>query len=88
MISAPLCASVTAPFVPGTTRGTLAFVGAGRFQGPENFPIQSELPVTLTIEAGRVVDVQGEHAAGIALVDWFARAQHGDLTRCSQPCRM
>ena len=75
MIGAPLCASVTAPFVPETAHGTLAFVGAGRFQGPENFPIRSELPVTFTVEAGRVVDVQGDHAAGIALADWFARAR-------------
>src|SRR5262249_28650769 len=33
MIGAPLCTSVTAPFVPGTARGTLIFTGAGRFQG-------------------------------------------------------
>jgi hypothetical protein len=79
MIGAPLCASVTAPFVPETAHGTLAFVGAGRFQGPENFPIRSELPATLTVEAGRVVDVQGGHGAGIALADWFARAHHDDV---------
>ena len=79
MIGAPLCASVTAPFVPGTAHGTLAFVGAGRFQGPENFPIRSEWPVTFTVEAGRVVEVQGNHAAGIALADWFASAHHDDV---------
>ncbi len=80
MIGAPLCASVTAPFVPGTAQGTLAFVGAGRFQGPENCPIRSEWPVTITVEAGRVVDVQGDHPAGIALADWFARAHHDDVS--------
>lgn len=79
MIGAPLCASVTAPFVPETAHGTLAFVGAGRFQGPENDPIRSDLPVILTVEAGRVVDVQGDHAAGIALADWFAGAHHDDV---------
>jgi hypothetical protein len=79
MIGAPLCASVTAPFVPGTAQGTLEFVGAGRFQGPENSPIRSEWPVTLTVEAGRVANVQGKHAAGIALADWFARAHHDDV---------
>jgi hypothetical protein len=79
MIGAPLCASVTAPLVAKTAHGTLAFVGAGRFQGPENFPIRTELPVTFTVEAGRVVDVQGDHAAGVALADWFARAHHDDV---------
>jgi hypothetical protein len=79
MIGAPLCASVTAPFVPWTAHGTLAFIGAGRFQGPENSPIRSELPVIITVESGRVVDVQGDHVAGIALADWFARAHHDDV---------
>jgi hypothetical protein len=79
MIGAPLCASVTAPFVPETAHGTLVFVGAGRFQGPENSPIRSKRPVTLTVEAGRVVNVQGDHAAGIALADWFASANHEDV---------
>jgi hypothetical protein len=79
MIGAPLCASVTALFVPETAHGTLAFVGAGRFQGPENLPIRSELPATFTVETGRVVDVQGTDGAGIALADWFARAQHEDV---------
>jgi hypothetical protein len=78
MIGAPLCASVTAPFVPGTAHGALAFIGVGRFQGPENSPIRSKRPVTLTMEAGRVVDVQGDHAAGIALADWFIEAHHDD----------
>src|SRR5215212_2567017 len=58
MIGAPLCASVTAPFVPGSARGTLAFAGVGRFQGPENRPIRSDQPVHLTVDAGRVVEVQ------------------------------
>ena len=79
MIGAPLCASVTAPFVPETAHGTLVFVGAGRFQGPENCPIRAKWPVALTVEAGRVVDVQGNHAAGIALADWFASANHDDV---------
>jgi hypothetical protein len=79
MIGAPLCASVTAPFLPRSAHGTLAFVGAGRFQGPENYPIRSEQPVILTVEAGRIVDVQEDHAAGIALADWFAGAQHDDV---------
>jgi hypothetical protein len=79
MIGAPLCASVTAPFVPGTAHGTLAFVGVGLFQGPENSPIRSKRPVTSTVEAGRVVDVQGDHSAGIALADWFTEAHHDDV---------
>jgi hypothetical protein len=79
MIGAPLCASVTAPFVPETAHGTLVFVGAGRFQGPKNCLIRAKWPVALTVEAGRVVDVQGNHAAGIALADWFASANHDDV---------
>jgi hypothetical protein len=79
MIGAPLCASVTVPFVPETAHGTLAFVGAGRFQGPENYPIRSDLPVTFTVESGRVVEIQGDHTSGIALADWFARADHDDV---------
>jgi hypothetical protein len=55
MIGAPLYASVTAPFVRGTARGTLAFVGAGRFQGPENLPLRSDTPVRLAIDEGRLV---------------------------------
>ena len=74
MIGAPLCASVTASFVPGTAQGQLAFVGAGRFQGPENRPMRAGKPVHLTLEAGRVVRVEGDHATAIALAHWFARA--------------
>jgi hypothetical protein len=79
MIGAPLCASVTAPFVPRTAQGTLAFIGAGRFQGPENRPIRSDRPVHLTVDVGRVVEVQGTHDAAIALADWFASAPHDDV---------
>jgi hypothetical protein len=79
MIGAPLCASVTAPFVPGSARGTLAFVGVGRFQGPENLPIRADQPAHLTVDAGRVIEVQGTHAAAIALADWFASANHEDV---------
>jgi hypothetical protein len=81
MIGAPLCASVTAPFVPGTARGTLAFGGAGRFQGPENRPIRATSPVWLTLDAGRVTDVAGDGAAAIALADWFESAGHDDVFR-------
>ncbi len=79
MIGAPLCASVTAPFVPGTARGTLVFVGAGRFQGPRNLPLRSQQPVTITIADGRVRDVTGEGGAAVALRDWFASATHDDV---------
>jgi hypothetical protein len=79
MIAAPLCASVTAPFVPGSAQGTLAFAGAGRFQGPENLPFHSDQPVHLSVDAGRVVDIQGVHAAAVALTDWFASANHEDV---------
>jgi hypothetical protein len=79
VIGAPLCASVTAPFVPGTARGTLAFVGAGRFQGPRNLPLRSQQPVMITIEDGRVRHVAGEGAAAVALRDWFASATHDDV---------
>ena len=78
-VGAPLCASVTAPFVPGTAEGTIAFAGAGRFQGPENRAIRAEQPVTLTIEAGQVTRVAGHSAAGVALADWFAAAGHDDV---------
>jgi hypothetical protein len=78
-IGAPLCASVTAPFVPGTARGTLGFTGAGRFQGPRNLPLRSEHPVTITIDGGRVAGVQGNQAAAITLRDWFASAGHDDV---------
>ena len=76
MIGAPLCASVTAPFVPGTAGGTLAFVGAGRCQGPRNLPLRSQQPVTITIEDGRAMRVEGEGGAAVALSDWFASATH------------
>jgi hypothetical protein len=79
MIGAPLCASVTAPFVPGTARGTLAFVGAGRFQGPRNLPLRSQQPVTITVEDGRVRGVTGEGGAAVALRDWFPSATHDDV---------
>jgi len=79
MIGAPLCASVTAPFAPGSAQGTLAFVGVGRFQGPENLPIRSEQPVHLSVDAGRVVEVQGTDAAAVSLADWFASANHDDV---------
>jgi hypothetical protein len=78
MIGAPLCASVTAPVVPGTARGRLAFRGAGRFQGPENLALRADQPVQLTIESGRVAQVEAEHPAAIALADWFARAGKDD----------
>ncbi len=80
MIGAPLCASVTTPFVPGSAQGTLAFDGAGRFQGPENLPLRSDQPVHLLVDAGRVIEVQGNHAAAIALADWFARAEHDHVS--------
>jgi hypothetical protein len=79
MIGAPLCASVTAPFVPGTAHGTLAFVGAGRFQGPENRPIRSQEPAYVSIECGRVNGIQGNHPAAIALADWFAEAEDDNV---------
>jgi hypothetical protein len=79
MIGAPLCASVTAPFVPGSAQGILEFAGAGRFQGPENLPIRSDQPVHLSVDGGRVVEVQGTHAAAVALADWFASANHDDV---------
>lgn len=79
MIGAPLCASVTAPFVPWTAQGTLAFVGAGRFQGPENHPIRSDQPVVISIRDGHVAGIEGDHSAAIALADWFAAAGHDDV---------
>ena len=79
MIGAPLCASVTAPFVRTSACGTLAFAGAGRFQGPENLPIRADQPVHLSVDAGRVVEVQGTHAAAIALADWFASANQDEV---------
>lgn len=80
MTSAPLCASVTAPFVPGTAEGSLAFSGAGRIQGPENRPLRSDGPVLLTIEAGHIARIDGDHAAAILLADWLARGPAGDVT--------
>jgi leucyl aminopeptidase (aminopeptidase T) len=80
MIGAPLCASLTAPFVFGTAQGTLSFNGVGRFQGPENRPLWADDPVRMAVEAGRVARVDGESAAAIALADWFARAGVEDGT--------
>jgi hypothetical protein len=79
MIGAPLCASVTAPFVPGTARGTLVFACAGRFQGPRNLPLRTRQPVTITVADGRVTGVAGEGGAAVALSDWFASATHDDV---------
>jgi hypothetical protein len=73
-IGAPLCASVTAPFVPGSAQGTIVFTGAGRFQGPENRPIRARQPVEIPVASGRVVDVIGDHPAAITLADWFSSA--------------
>ena len=73
-IGAPLCASVTAAFVPGTARGTIGFHGAGRFQGPRNVALRAAAPVPIRVEAGRVVAVGGDDAAAVALRDWFAQA--------------
>lgn len=88
-IGAPLCASVTAPFVPGTAHGVLAFAGAGRFQGPENLPLHSAEPVRITVAEGRVTGLTGDNAAAVALADWFARAEHEDVYRlmdCNVGC--
>jgi hypothetical protein len=88
-IGAPLCASVTAPFVPDTAHGVLAFVGAGRFQGPENLPLHSAEAVRMAVAAGRVTGLTGDNAAAVALADWFARAEHDDVFRimdCNVGC--
>ncbi|MFN8589931.1 MAG: hypothetical protein U0031_00630 [Thermomicrobiales bacterium] len=80
-IGAPLCASVTAPFVPWTARGTLAFVGAGRFQGPQNLPLRTRDPVRISVAEGRVTAIAGENAAAVTLADWFAQAVTDDVYR-------
>lgn len=78
MIGVPLCASVTAPFVPGTATGTLVFQSAGRFQGPVNQPFRSTEPIMIRVKAGKVVGIEGEHAAAITLADWFASGPQED----------
>jgi hypothetical protein len=79
MIGAPLCASVTAPFVPGSARGTIVFVGSGRFQGPENLPFHAAAPIYLSFRDGRVTTIEGDSAAAVALADWFMAAAHDDV---------
>lgn len=80
MIGVPLCASVTAPFVPGTATGTLVFQSAGRFQGPVNAPFRSEEPIVIRAKAGKVIGIEGEHAAAVTLADWFASGPQDDVT--------
>ena len=57
MIGAPLCASLTAPFVSGSANGTLAFDGVGRFRTGQSCPSGQRGPVTFSIVEGRLAAV-------------------------------
>jgi hypothetical protein len=79
MIGAPLCASVTAPFVPGTARGTVVYIGGGRLQGPETLGIWVDEPIRIEFADGRVTDIVGESEGTKALAAWFDAAETDDV---------
>jgi hypothetical protein len=70
-IGAPLYQSITVPFTPGTARGRLAVVGAGRFQGPspEGFAIGE--PVEVKFEDGRLERVGGKNPVAARIDAWL-----------------
>lgn len=57
--------------VPGSARGTLALVGAVRVQAPVLEKFHVRLPLRMTIEQGRIVEIDRTTAEGAHLDDWF-----------------
>lgn len=80
-ISAPLYASVTAPFAAGSARGTLVHTGSGRVQGPEIVPFSSEAPTVITVHDGYVESIKGEREAADLLRCWRATAPSREVDR-------
>ncbi|MGI9252455.1 MAG: hypothetical protein ACR2J8_01810, partial [Thermomicrobiales bacterium] len=78
-IGAPLCRSVTAPFVHGAARGVVVFDGVGRIQGPHPTVLTGDAGVVLTIVDGMLTDVTGASAAADALREWIDAAPTNDV---------
>lgn len=66
--------AVETPCVPGSARGTLAFVGAGRLQTPRPEPYWADQTVRLRFADGRVSDEDDDNEDAAILADWFAAA--------------
>lgn len=81
MISAPLYASVTAPFAPGSAHGTLVFIGSGRVQGPEVVPFSGAERTVIEVRDGYVQSIAGEHEVAHVLRRWRAAAPSAEVDR-------
>lgn len=80
-ISAPLYASITAPFSPGSANGRLVFGGAGRLQGPNPTPFYTSQPVTITVVDGYVRKIDGDGDVAELLRSWRASAPSPEVDR-------
>lgn len=80
-VSAPLYASVTAPFVPGSAEGVLVFAGSGRVQGPIPAPFVADEPVRIAVEEGCVKRITGEASAARLLRSWRSAAPSPEVDR-------
>ncbi len=80
-ISAPLYASVTAPFAKGSANGRLLFQGAGRLQGPDPTPFFTREPIEITIEKGYVISIDGSDEVAELLKTWRAAAPSPEVDR-------
>jgi|GEM_PF-5699436 len=80
-ISAPLYASVTAPFSTGSALGRLIFQGAGHLQGPDPMPFYNHQPAEITVVDGYVQQIEGAGEVAEPLRLWRRIAPSPEIDR-------